>query len=251
MQLLVWSSIFAVLVALSLVRAVRQSRHYENLPASRAVATSVLPSIAAIIPMRNEGGNIDTCLGGLLAQDYPRERLSIIVVDDNSSDDSAALVRRYIGNGRVALIEAGALPEGWAGKPHACWQGALAARADWLCFLDADTVAAPALLKSAIAAARQKKLDMLSLAPFQELSFFFDRLLIPFGFLSIAATQDLGRVNDAACAEATANGQCLLIRRRCYFEIGGHAAVRREICEDRALARRIKAAHRRFALMGA
>src|SRR5215469_87872 len=121
MQLFVWSSIFAALVAVSLVRAVRQARHYENLPASCAVGTSDLPSIAAIIPMRNESNNIDTCLSGLLAQDYPRERLSIIVVDDNSADDSAALVRRYIGDGRVALIQAGTLPEGWAGKPHACW----------------------------------------------------------------------------------------------------------------------------------
>ena len=143
------------------------------------------------------------------------------------------------------------MPEGWAGKPHACWQGACAARALWLCFLDADTEAAPALLKTAIATAQQRELDMLSLAPFQELSFFFDRLLVPLGFLAIAATQDLTRVNDADSAEATANGQCLLIRACHYFEIGGHAAVRREICEDKALARRIKAAHRRFALMGA
>lgn len=252
MALLIWSSLFAMLVAVALVRAVRQFRCYENLPDAAAMSPDEMPSVTAIIPMRNEERNIGTCLDGLRAQDYPHDRLDMIVVDDNSSDRSSSIVCRHAAaDSRVRLVSAGPLPAGWAGKPHACWQGALAARGEWLCFLDADTIAGARLLSAAVAAARERQLDMLSLAPFQELRFFFDRLLLPFGFLAIAATQDLARVNSAASREATANGQCLLIRARRYFTVDGHVAVRDEICEDAALARRIKARGYRFALMGA
>jgi chlorobactene glucosyltransferase len=252
MLLLIWASVFAMLVAVALVRAVRQFRCYESLPNELPISPGEMPSITAIIPVRNEERNIGACLNGLGAQDYPRDRLTIVVVDDNSSDGSSAIVHRHAaGDGRVRLVRAGPLPPGWAGKPHACWQGALVARGEWLCFLDADTIAAPTLLRAAVAAARARRVDMLSLAPFQELRFFFDRLLLPFGFLAIAATQDLARVNSAASPEATANGQCLLIRARSYFAVDGHAAVRQEICEDAALARRIKAAGYGFALLGA
>jgi len=252
MPLLIWSSAFAALVAVALVRAVRQFRCYESLTDGLAMSTDEMPSVTVIVPMRNEEANMGACLDGIRAQDYPHDRLDIIVVDDNSSDGSNALVRQQAAaDGRVRLIGAGPLPAGWAGKPHACWQGARGAGSEWLCFLDADTVAAPALLRAAVAGARERQLDMLSLAPFQELRFFFDRLLLPFGFLAIAATQDLARVNSAASGEATANGQCLLIRAHGYFAVAGHHAVRDEICEDAALARRIKAAGYRFALLGA
>ncbi len=252
MPLLVWSLVFATLVAIALVRAVRQFRCYEKLPDEAAISPDDMPAITAIIPMRNEERNIGACLEGLRAQDYPHDRLDIVVVDDNSSDGSSAIVRRHAAaDGRVRFMRAGPLPAGWAGKPHACWQGALGAHGEWLCFLDADTIAAPALLRSAVAAARERQLDMLSLSPFQELRFFSDRLVLPFGFLAIAATQDLARVNSAASGEATANGQCLVVRACIYFAIGGHEVVRQEISEDAALARRIKAAGYRFALLGA
>lgn len=250
--LLIWSSLFATLVAVALLRAVRQFHCYESLPDAAAMSPDEMPRVTAIIPMRNEEHNIGTCLDGLRAQDYPHDRLDMIVVDDNSEDGSSSIVHRHAAaDNRLRLMNAGPLPPAWAGKPHACWQGALAARGEWLCFLDADTIAAPALLSVAIAAARGRHLDMLSLAPFQELRFFLDRLLLPFGFLAIAATQDLARVNSAASSEATANGQCLLIRARSYFAVDGHAAVREEICEDAALARRVKAGGYRFALLGA
>jgi hypothetical protein len=49
----------------------------------------------------------------------------------------------------------------------------------------------------------------------------------------------------------TANGQFLLIRRAVYFAVGGHAAVRGEICEDKALAARVKHAGWRYRMLGA
>ncbi len=222
-------------VAWLLWRAVRQFGLYQTLRPAPA-GQDDLPDLAVIVPARNEAARIGRCLRGLLAQDYPTERLRIIVVDDNSTDGTAALVGRIAAeDARVVLIHGRPPPPGWAGKPHACAQGADAAGAGRLCFLDADTVPRPALMRTAVLAARERGIDLLSLEPFQELGGFAERLIIPSGMFLIAFTQDPSRVNDPTLPDATANGQFLLFRREAYEAVGGFAAVRDEICEDRAL----------------
>ena len=210
------------------------------------------PRIGVVIPARNEEANIAACLRSVSEQDYPWHLLSILVVDDGSGDDTAALARGQAGaDGRIAVMDAGALPEGWFGKSHACWRGAGHLDVDWLCFLDADVQAAPRLLTLAVTAARAANLDMLSLQPFQVLGSFWEQLIIPAGMLMIAC----GKAAPPALATRTSglavNGQFLLVRMSAYRLLGGHAAVRSEVCEDTALARRFHAAGCRVAVMAA
>jgi chlorobactene glucosyltransferase len=87
---------------------------------------------------------------------------------------------------------------------------------------------------------------MLSLHPMQELGSFWERLVIPAGLLIIACAK---RFETAS--EDVANGQFLLVRREAYFAVGGHAAVRAEITEDKALAGRIKDAGLHFRVLAA
>ena len=76
-----------------ILRAVNQrgllSRVAIALPAAEQA-----PRIGVVVPARDEAGNICRCLNALLAQDYPSSRFSILVVDDHSTDDTAAIVRR-------------------------------------------------------------------------------------------------------------------------------------------------------------
>jgi chlorobactene glucosyltransferase len=247
--------LYAAIVALALIRAVRQLRRYESLETKSPAAAANAPRIAVIVPARNEAATIGACLGSLATQDYPRERLTLFAIDDGSTDGTGAILRDLAAREtRLHLLETAALPEGWTGKNYACWRGALAAadgNADWLCFIDADTEAQPALLASAMAYARRRQLDMVSLEPFQQLSCFLDRLVIPEGLLAIAATQDLRQVTRANADHVPANGQFILVRAVRYFAAGGHAAVRGEICEDSALAGRLKAGGAALALVGA
>ena len=97
-------------------------------------------------------------------------------------------------------------------------------------------------------AAQVEKIDLLSLEPFQELGSFSERLVIPTGLFLIAFTLDPSRVNDPARPEATANGQFLLFRREAYEAVGGFAAVRNAVCEDKALAQVVKRGGFRLAL---
>jgi chlorobactene glucosyltransferase len=258
-MILLLSTAWAALVAGLIARAIVQFRGYRSLTAA---TVDDAPLVLVIVPARNESQNIGRCLSGLLAQDYSRSQLRVAVIDDHSQDDTAQIVRRFAAaDERCRLIQGQPLPPGWTGKSFACWQGAASESASsepdagsgpasWLCFLDADTTPEPGLIAATIAHCRDERLDLLSVEPFQQLGTFWERMILPSGMLLLAFSQDLRRVNDPADPAAAANGQFLLFRRSAYEAIGGHAAVRTEICEDTALARRIKRRGLRMQLVG-
>ncbi|HTV32889.1 MAG TPA: glycosyltransferase, partial [Methylocella sp.] len=110
----------------------------------------------------------------------------------------------------------------------------------WLCFLDADTRAEPALLASAVATARGESLDLLSLAPRQNLVSFAERLVLPCGLYFLSFSQKLAKLQSQRSGNVTVTGQFMLVRSCTYWAVGGHAAVPFAICEDIALARLVK-----------
>jgi chlorobactene glucosyltransferase len=238
MLALACGAIWAGLVGYLLYRVLRQFRAFRSSALLVSDGSAGLPSVSVIVPVRNEIENIDNCISGLIAQDGLGDHTSIIIVDDDSQDGTTAVIARRVPlDPRIRVIAAGPLPTGWVGKPHACWRGAASANSDWLCFIDADVCAAPGLVASALATACADGIDMLSLHPLQELGSFWERVVFPAGLLMIACAKSF-----RTASEDVANGQFLLIRRAAYFQVGGHAAVRGEICEDKALAGRVKEA---------
>jgi chlorobactene glucosyltransferase len=237
MVVLVGGAVWFGLVLYLLIRILRQFRGYRSAALAPVPDSTALPPVSIIIPVRNEIANIDRCLSGLSAQHGLAAGSSIIVVDDGSCDGTAAAAaRRAAGDPRIKLVAAGALPAGWAGKPHACWHGAKLAEAPWLCFVDADVCAGPGLMAAALSAAEVQGLAMLSLHPRQQLESFWERLIIPAGLLALACVK---RFEPGS--PDVVNGQFLLVCRDAYCRIGSHAAVRGEICEDKALAQRMRA----------
>ncbi|HLI10843.1 MAG TPA: glycosyltransferase family 2 protein [Alphaproteobacteria bacterium] len=236
-------------IAWLLQRVVRQFRAYRLDALEVGGCRAPLPSLAVVVPVRNEILNIGGCLRSLSAQTGLADRYAVIVVDDESEDGTAAAVKRLAAaDRRIRLISAD-LPEGWLGKPHACWRGAMSVESEWLCFLDADVRAEPELLSSAVQLAEAQGIDMLSLQTFQELGSLWERLIIPAGLLMIACAKDFRSINDPTSAAATVNGQFILIRRSVYLAVGGHAAVRAAVCEDKALAARVKQAGFRLRML--
>jgi chlorobactene glucosyltransferase len=232
---------WAGLVLWLLARVLRQFKAHRPLPAVLPALDGAAASVAVIVPVRNEIGNIDGCLAGLRHQSGLAGGPAIIVVDDESQDGTADAVARAAAiDPRIRLIPAGPLPRGWMGKPHACWRGALAAEAEWLCFIDADVRAAPGLVATALAAAETRGIDLLSLAPFQVLGSFWERLIVPAALLLIACVLDQRAAERPGANDVPVNGQILLVRRSVYLASGGHAAVRNEVSEDKALAARIR-----------
>jgi chlorobactene glucosyltransferase len=249
---LLFSSLWLAVMAWLIARAFQQRGLLPRLDAAAPPASDHAPRIGVIIPARDEEANIGACLGSLLAQDYPQDRLHVVVVDDHSADATAAIVddlaRRH---GHLTLLRSPPLPARWTGKAHACAVGARAAPdCEWLCFIDADVTAAPSALSSAANAAKVRSLDLLSLMPRQELKSVAERLILPCGLILLSFLQDLRRSQARSGREVSATGQFMLVRRAAYDAVGGHTAVCSAICEDLEFARRLKQSGHTVLLMG-
>src|SRR5271156_248219 len=206
--------------------------------ATRALAA--LERISAIVPARDEESSIAACVDSLLAQP---DVLEIIVVDDQSSDRTAEIVRqRMAADPRVKLLESGGVPQGWVGKNHAAAEGAKAATQAWLLFIDADAELLPGACARARENANESGAGLISFSPEQVTVKWYEKALIPFIFCRLARRFPYDAVNDPKSRVAAANGQFLMIHRSVYDAVGGHASVAGDVLEDVAIAMRVKAA---------
>jgi hypothetical protein len=210
-------------------------------PANRAVTV--------VVPVRDEAENVLDCLTAALDQ-RGVPGLRVVVVDDGSTDGTAALVAAHP-DPRVRLLTALPPAPGWLGKPNACAHGASAAAdADVLVFLDADVRLMPDAVAAAVAVLDDAGLDLVSPWPRQLAGSAAERLVQPLQqwlwttFLPLRLAERSPRP-----ALAAANGQFLVVRRGGYERAGGHAAVRGEVIEDVALLRAIKASGGRGAVV--
>lgn len=224
-----------------LYNSVQAMRNYQTLPEILAITTEDsidgedFPGISIIVPARNEEANIARLLASLVHQDYPR--YEVIVVNDASTDNTAAIVQAYTKE-NVQLVSVDGPPEGWTGKNYACWIGAPHACYPWLLFVDADTELAACALRSTIHFTQKQNVDALSLFPQQRCETFWERLLLPFAYQQYFVGMN-ARVNERN-GPALANGQYFFIHRTAYEQVNGHAANAGSIVDDAALAVSLK-----------
>ncbi|MFN2221186.1 MAG: glycosyltransferase family 2 protein [Chloroflexota bacterium] len=199
------------------------------------------PLVSVLIPARNEAAVIGRTVRAFLEQRYPA--FEIIVLDDNSEDETASIVQAIAAeDDRLHLIDGRPLPAGWLGKNWACHQLAEQAQGDYLLFTDADVLWQPEALAALVNLAQKEASDLLTVWPTQLTLSWSERLVVPLMGLAIVGYLPILLVHHSPwSAFAAANGQCLLFRRQAYQQIDGHAAIRDHIVEDVALARRLKA----------
>jgi glycosyltransferase involved in cell wall biosynthesis len=208
-------------------------------PLAEPLMRGIAPGrVSAIVPARNEELVIATCVRALARQ---VEVAEILVVDDESGDGTAGVVRGLMAEiPQLRLLEARGLPAGWLGKNNAAWRGAGANQ--WLLFTDADAELLPGATARALEIAGEFDAALVSFSPEQVTEAWYEKALIPFVFCRLARRFSFQDVNDPASHAAAANGQFLMIRRDVYDAIGGHGSVAGEVLEDVALARNAKVA---------
>jgi chlorobactene glucosyltransferase len=201
-------------------------------PRSDSKILDPTPFISVLIPARDEEANIETCLKSLQRQDYPN--FEVLVLDDNSSDNTASIVERIAAtDSRIQLIKGKPLPEGWAGKPFACYQLAQKAKGSWLLFVDADTIHAPQMLRSMLALAIELRPSMLSGLPRQLGASLPQKVAIPVLYFVILSWLPLWWLQHSKQPKISlAIGQFLLFPKEEYWRIGGHEAVKSRVLED-------------------
>ncbi len=198
------------------------------------------PLVSILVPARNEERNIQTCLASLCAQAY--DPLEIIVLDDHSRDDTAAMVKAYAGiDARIQLVEGESLPAGWTGKNWACHQLSRRAQGDILIFTDADNFYTPGAVSRSVGWIEKLDLALLSAFPQQITVTLAEKLIVPVYDLFVYALLPLRLTYSLPHASlSAANGQWMAFTRDGYHAVGGHAAVRSQVVEDTALSRRAK-----------
>jgi len=210
------------------------------------------PPVAAIVPARDEAGVVDRAVRSLLEQDYPGQ-FAVILVDDYSTDGTAAAARRAArdtGNPEALhVLPARALPPGWTGKLSAMATGfeALLQSSDrtgvharYVLFTDADVVHDRQNLKRLVAKAESKRLDLVSLMVRLHCERPVERLLIPAFVFFFQKLYPFPAANSRRSHVAAAAGGCMLVRRRALQRAGGLERIAGELIDDCALAALLK-----------
>lgn len=239
-----WTALAALALAVWAVLLFARGGFWRFARTPDAPPPEVWPAVVAIVPARDEAPTIGWVVRALLAQHYPGS-LSVVVVDDGSTDGTAAAAGA---DPRLRVIEAGPRPPGWSGKVAAMDAGvrATGGTADLLWFTDADIVHQPGVLRRL--ATRIGGRDLVSEMVRLRIASFWERLLVPAFVFFFAKLYPFPWVGEPARPTAAAAGGSMLLRRAALERAGGLAAIRGAWIDDCALAAAVKRSGGRLAL---
>ena len=201
------------------------------------------PHVSVLVPAKDEGDHIATCIERIRRLDYPS--LDIVAINDRSEDNTGPVLDALAaGNTGVPLraVHIGALPLGWLGKSHALHKASMTVESEWILFVDSDVKIQPDALRRMMALTLQRGYDAVSILTAIETRRFVEKLMLPLLASIWAATFTADQTNeDSEKEKALANGQVFLVRTAAYRAVNGHEGVKDRIVEDVELMRALKA----------
>lgn len=214
-------------------------RTRERIEADPRAAPADLADVTVLIPARNEASLLGATLAALHAQGSD---LSVVVIDDQSSDATARIAAAFPA---TRVIHGQPLPPGWSGKLWALEQGRAAVPTALTLLLDADIALQPGLLAALLAHKRREGRELVSLMATLPRDSFWDRLLLPAFVYYFKLLYPFALANSSCRHVAAAAGGCVLVDTTVLAEIGAFASLRDALIDDCTLARRVKdAGHR-------
>ncbi|MFW6261038.1 MAG: glycosyltransferase family 2 protein [Spirochaetota bacterium] len=194
-------------------------------------ALEAIRRTSVVIPARNEASTIPSLLRSLRAQTVAP--LEIIVVDDQSEDETAAVARAE----GARVVEAGPRPDGWLGKPWASRVGACEASGRYLLFLDADvTLHSDAVEQLATAmiglSDGETHTATLSVQPYHRTGRLRERLALLFNIQVFVGASRRTRGLLLTMRGSCCFGPCIYCGREEYERFHGHEAVRDCVLDD-------------------
>lgn len=215
----------------------RPHRTHERVEAGGPTPDADLAAVTVLIPARNEAAVLERTLGALSRQGRD---LAVIVVDDESTDGTAALCERFAEHARVDLIRGAPLPDGWGGKLWALEQGLARIETPRVLLLDADIELAPGTLPRLLDLAGATGAALVSVMAELRCRTFWERLLVPPFIFFFKLIYPFAWVNDSRRGTAAAAGGCVLVETAALREVGGFTAIRSALIDDCALAALVK-----------
>jgi hopene-associated glycosyltransferase HpnB len=217
-------------------------REFSRRPEQPDLPAGSAPRIVAVVPARDEADVVGRAVGSLAAQVTPGY-FHVVLVDDHSSDGTAAIARATATDDALTVVSAGPLPAGWKGKLWAVSEGVrhvATLQPDYLLLTDADIVHAPGTVAGLAARAESEGYDLVSYMATLACTTPAESALVPAFVFFFFLLYPPVWIRNARRATAGAAGGCILIRYRTLEKIGGIAAIRGELIDDCALARAVK-----------
>lgn len=194
-----------------------------------------LEDVTVLIPARNEAGVIGATLQALRAQGAG---LRILVVDDQSADDTAGVVERS--DAGVELLQGEPPPAGWSGKLWALQQGIAHIHTPLTLLLDADIALAQGVIPRLKRKLRADRLSLVSVMARLRTDSGWERLLMPAFVYFFRLLYPFSLSNSPASRVAAAAGGCMLLETRLLKDDHVLGKIRQQLIDDCALAREIK-----------
>ena len=190
-----------------------------------------VPSVSVVVAARNEEQTIHRCLESLAKLDYPADKLEVILVDDQSTDQTHEIMHRFLAqHSNFKALKVTAQIDHLKGKANAIAFGIDHARGDLIFLTDADCVV-PRSWVSAIVKEYSNDIGLVASYTLLESKDFFGGMQsLDWAFLHTLAAAGVGHKKPLSCF-----GNNLTFRRRAYDEIGGYRKIPFSVTEDFAL----------------
>ncbi|HEY1858409.1 glycosyltransferase [Acidocella sp.] len=214
----------------------RHGDFWKSAPELQPALPGELPAVDIVIPARDEAETIGAVIASLVTQDYAGP-FRVILVDDNSTDGTAALAGAHE---KLTIITGQPKPAGWSGKLWALSQGVAASSAEILLFADADITHDPRQLSSLVARLLNPRVDMVSEMVKLNCTSWPERFLVPAFVYFFQMLYPFAKVNDPLSATAAAAGGTVLVRRAALGRIGGLERIKGALIDDVSLATELK-----------
>ncbi|MFL6414934.1 MAG: glycosyltransferase [Bryobacteraceae bacterium] len=202
--------------------------------------------VVAVVPARDEASVVGEAVQSLLDQRLLCS-LQVVLIDDGSSDGTAALAaqtaKRMGAAQRLTIIQGKPLPSGWTGKLWAVSQGIEAARqfdADYYLLTDADIRHHPESIGRLLNVSQGGGYDLASYMVKLSVETLAEKFTIPAFVYFFFQLYPPSWIASRRHGTAGAAGGCMLIRPAALERAGGIAAIRNALIDDCALAQVIK-----------
>lgn len=187
-----------------------------------------LPFISVIVAARNEEKNIERCLDSLDNLIYPEEKIEIIVVDDNSTDHTNAIIEEFIkGRRKFKCITTKKMIGNLKGKTNALANALEISSGEVILTTDADCAVSPTWAQS-LASYYETDVAMVCGYTTQEANDNFAGMqMLDFIYLLTVAAGSMNLNFPLSCI-----GNNMSYRKSVYDEVGGYENIPFSVTED-------------------
>ncbi|WP_257984469.1 glycosyltransferase [Neobacillus cucumis] len=231
-----------------LIDALLGFRNFDSLELENSLNSG--PLLTVIVAARNEEKHIKDSLLSQLNQTY--KNVQWILVNDRSTDTTGLIMEQLAReDSRMKVIHIKELPEGWLGKNHALYKGALQASGQWILFTDADVKYEKEAFAKALHYFERHNLDHLTAAPNLSASRFWLKSFVAFFLFGFSYFKRPWMANNPKSKIGTGIGAFNLVSKKAYESFGTHKKLKMRPDDDLQLGMKMKRAGYRQRIVSA